>query len=109
MLPVAIPLLVFGVGGLAGRALLRPSASGRKAGIEPAGAAAPSSKYLPDKGLNSSASSSLVVATPQEGGLAVVASQNAAPAQPAPPQVGSPALCSSASPPGAAASPLDTA
>jgi len=109
MLPVAIPLLVFGVGVLAGRALLPPSASGRKAGLEPAGAATPSSKSLPDKGLNSSASSSLVVATPQEGGLAVVASQNAAPAQPATPQVGSPALCSSASPLASAASPLAAA
>src|SRR5205814_9071982 len=36
MLPVALPLLVFGVGFLAGRALLRPSAPGRKGDIEQA-------------------------------------------------------------------------
>src|SRR6266566_7175102 len=82
MLPVALPLLVFEVGFLAGRALLRPSARERKGDAEqvirtqPAGRlaaastlsvanpqpsnpvvevpAAPSSKSLSDRRLNSS-------------------------------------------------------
>src|SRR3989454_8078002 len=126
MLPVALPLLVFGVGFLAGRALLRPIAPGRKGDPEqatrrqsagrPAAAstlsvanpqwpnsvlevpAAPSSKSMPDKRLNSSTPLPPAVATPQAGGGAAGASQTAAPAQPATPQVGSPALSSAATP-----------
>src|SRR5436190_5114781 len=134
MLPVALPLLVFGVGFLAGRALLRPSAPGRKGDIEqatqtqPAGRlatastlspantqspkpvvevpAAPSSKSLPDRRLNSSTPLPPAVTTPQAGGIAAGASQTAAPAQSATPQVGSPALSSAAPPLASAASPL---
>ena len=126
MLPVALPLLVFGVGFLAGRALLRPSAPGRKGDIEqatqtqPAGRlatastlspantqspkpvvevpAAPSSKSMPDRRLNSSTPLPPAVTARQAGGIAAGASQTAAPAQPATPQVGSPALSSAASP-----------
>src|SRR5437870_6321025 len=116
MLPVALPLLGFGVGFLAGRALLRPSACGRRGDPEqvtrrqPAGRlaaastlspanpqspnpvvevpAAPSSKSMPDKRLNSSTPLPPAVATPQAGGSAAGASQTAAPALPATPQVG---------------------
>src|SRR5438876_5647455 len=102
MLPVALPLLVFGVGFLAGRALLRPSASGRKGDPEqatqtqPAGRlatasantqspnpvvevpAAPSSKSMPDRRLNSSTPLPPAVTARQAGGIAAGASQTAA-------------------------------